>query len=113
MAVPSPVRPSVEKRSLFRRRTRLRPIKLVTREKRFIEDGSAIDLSEDGVRVRRFGNALVPPTLLYFDESEETLRPAAVVWRVRNEVGLRFTGKAYPIDATDRAHLAGRYYAAL
>lgn len=112
MPVPSPVRPIIEKRIAKRRRTRLRPIKLVTRGKRFIEDGSAIDLSESGARVRRFGNGQMPATLLFYDEGEDTLRPAAVVWRVRDELGLRFTGPAQAIERTDRARLSGRYYAA-
>ncbi|MEN3792781.1 hypothetical protein [Fulvimarina sp. MAC3] len=84
----------------------------MTRGKRFIEDGSAINLSEGGVRVRRYGDGPVPAILLLFDEGEETLRPAAVVWHVRDELGLRFTGPAEAIGRADRARLSGRYYAA-
>ncbi|RFC62141.1 hypothetical protein DYI37_18045 [Fulvimarina endophytica] len=111
MTVPSPIRQFSDQRYHNRRRVRLRPVKLVSQSKRFIEDGSVVDLSEGGIRIRRFGDRLIPQALLVFDESDETLRPATVIWRVRDELGLRFTGMAEGLEATDRARLAGRYYA--
>ncbi|MDY8109369.1 hypothetical protein U0C82_09475 [Fulvimarina sp. 2208YS6-2-32] len=111
MTVPSPTRPADEQRIHDRRRTRLRPVKLISRGKRFLVDGSAIDLSEGGVRIRWFGEKALPATLLVFDEADDTLRPASIVWRVRDEIGLRFTGSAEAIGKTDKARLGGRYYA--
>ncbi|MEE2950276.1 MAG: hypothetical protein VYD57_03355 [Pseudomonadota bacterium] len=111
MRVPSPSRPAADLRTHARRRTRLRPVKLVTLHKRFIEDGSAVDLSSGGARVRRYGKGTLPPSLILLDEAEGTLRAAFVVWQAHGEIGLRFAGPAERMPPHELSRLAGRFYA--
>ena len=103
--------PHTDNRQEIRRKARLRPIKLISREKRFLEDGSVVNLSRSGVRVRRYGSRSLPPCLTLFDEIEGTMRNAVIVWKSHSELGLSFVAEPQRMTRAERARLGGRYYA--
>ena len=94
-----------------RRRTRLRPVKLLTGRLSFLADGSALDLSPKGARILCHAETPMPQCLSVLDEVDETIRPAILVWSCRAEVGLHFTGPARRASRADVLRLTGRYYA--
>lgn len=94
-----------------RRRTRLRPVKLLTGRLAFLADGSALDVSSKGVRVLCHTRKMMPQSLAILDEVEETIRPAILVWSCGTELGLHFTGPARRAARADVLRLTGRYYA--
>ncbi|WP_370194224.1 MULTISPECIES: hypothetical protein [Aurantimonas] len=102
---------SHESRMASRRRTRLRPVKLVTVAGRFIEDGTAIDVSETGCRIRRFGTGRVPARLAVYDEADNSFRLALVIWSRGPEIGVRFVGTPRAGTRADVHRLTGRFYA--
>ena len=102
---------SHESRMASRRRTRLRPVKLVTVAGRFIEDGTAIDVSETGCRIRRFGTGRVPGRLAVYDEADNSFRLALVIWSRGPEIGVRFVGAGITPNRSEIRRLTGRYYA--
>jgi len=100
-----------DSRMASRRRTRLRPVKLVTVARHFMEDGTAIDVSESGCRVRRFKAGRVPARLAVYDEADNTFRLASVIWSRGPEIGLRFIGPPRSGTRADVHRLTGRFYA--
>ena len=108
---PPPPANEQESRAAHRRRTRLRPVKLVTMSGRFIQDGTALDGSPTGARILRYESRPLPVRLVIYDESERTLRAASVVWAHAMEMGVRFAGPARAASRTETFRLTGRYYA--
>ncbi|NDV85720.1 PilZ domain-containing protein [Aurantimonas aggregata] len=100
-----------ESRNAHRRRTRLRPVKLVTASGRFIQDGTALDGSANGARILRYEAIPLPARIAVFDESDRTLRAASIVWTQAMEMGVRFAGPARAASPAEIARLTGRYYA--
>ena len=94
-----------------RRRTRLRPVKLLTGSLAFLADGSALDLSPKGARVLCHAQKNMPQCLSILDEVDETIWPAILIWSCGTEIGLHFTGPARRAARTDILRLTGRYYA--
>lgn len=108
---PPPLVNEQESRAARRRRTRLRPVKLVTMSGRFIQDGTALDGSPTGARILRYESRPLPVRLVIYDESDRTLRAASVVWTHAMEMGVRFAGPARAASRTETFRLTGRYYA--
>ena len=100
-----------DSRAAHRRRTRVRPVKLVTMSGRFIQDGTALDGSPTGARILRYESRPLPVRLVIFDECERTLRAASVVWVHAMEMGVRFGGPARAASPSETLRLTGRYYA--
>jgi hypothetical protein len=100
-----------ESRNARRRRTRLRPVKLVTMSCRFIQDGTALDVSPSGARILRYESRPLPARIAIYDESERTLRAASIVWMEAMEMGVRFAGPARAASPAETFRLTGRYYA--
>lgn len=100
-----------ESRDAHRRRTRLRPVKLVTTSGRFIQDGTALDGSANGARIRRYDALPLPARIAIFDECEHTVRAASIVWTQAMEMGVRFAGPARAASPAEISRLTGRYYA--
>ncbi|MEH6718152.1 MAG: hypothetical protein V7704_04645 [Aurantimonas endophytica] len=108
---PPPLTPGQESRHAHRRRTRLRPVKLVTTGGRFIQDGTALDSSANGARILRYETRPLPARIVIFDESDRTLRAASIVWIQEMEMGVRFAGPARAASPAEISRLSGRYYA--
>jgi len=100
-----------ESRASVRRRTRLRPVKIATPDRRFLDDGMAVDLSRDGARIRRYSRRPLPMRIMILDEIEACLRPATVVWTRGQEIGVRFLGPDVAASGSELRRLTGRYYA--
>ena len=94
-----------------RRRTRLRPVKLASLSRRFLDDGMIYDRSSGGARIRRGSDRPLPPRLLVLDEVEMRLSPVAIVWQAGRELGVRFVGGDIRPTPADIRRLTGRYYA--
>lgn len=96
-----------------RRKTRLKPVKLVTLEGIFLEDGSARDLSFGGVRIIRFAEGPLPARLLIIDPMERLERTAILVWSRRFEAGFRFHGSPRRVCERRVRALTSDFYAVL
>lgn len=55
-----------------------------------------VDISDGGIRLRRYSENRLPPRAAIYDHSDRTFRPAVVAWCRGDEVGLRFTDCATP-----------------
>ncbi|MBO0906012.1 PilZ domain-containing protein [Jiella sonneratiae] len=77
-----------------RRRTRLRPAKLLNIQLVFLEDAMCVDISDGGMRIARPSERQLPKSLVVFDVSDLTLRAGAVCWTAGKQIGLRFTSRA-------------------
>ncbi|WAP67528.1 hypothetical protein [Jiella pelagia] len=82
-----------------RRRTRLRPVKLASLSRRFLDDGMIYDRSSGGARIRRGSDRPLPPRLLVLDEVEMRLSPVAIVWQAGREPRRAFCRRRHPSDA--------------
>lgn len=100
-----------ERRQDRRRRTRLRPAKLLTGGGRFLCDCAMIDRSTSGVRVRCFQSVDLPDELFLVDEVEAVKWRVAAAWQAGSEAGLRLDPVAGRLDAEEYRRVAGRYYA--
>lgn len=70
------------------------------------------DRSTQGARLRMDDAQSMPETMLLFEDSTETLIGAALVWRSRTELGIRFTSSPVGEEMRRIEHkLSGRYYA--
>jgi hypothetical protein len=87
--VTKPATPA-DKRSLGRRRTRLRTGKIVDPRRIYLIECQIYDWSETGARLRLFTNLSVPSRIQLFEDVSERLLNAIVVWRRRSEIGVRF-----------------------
>ena len=79
------------KRRWQRRRTRLRPVKILSVDMKFLEDGMCVDISDGGMRISRQFDRQLPKSLVVYDISDKTLRAGAVPWASGKLFGLRFT----------------------
>jgi hypothetical protein len=100
-----------ERREDSRRRTRLRPGKLLTPSGNYLADCAILDRSKAGARVRLFETAALTPAMTLFDESETLRWEVRMVWSGNGQAGLCYTSPADPVDARDAEKIAGRYYA--
>lgn len=103
--------PRSDSRVVPRRRTRLQPVKIVTLERTFLEDGTAIDRSPKGARIGRYAAHPLPPQIALYDEVDRTFQPAKLVWTRGLHIGLRFTGPVVAANRAEILRLTGRYYA--
>lgn len=55
-----------------------------------------VDISDGGIRLRRYSDDRLPPRAAIYDHSDRTFRPAVVAWCRGDEVGLHFTDCATP-----------------
>lgn len=94
-----------------RRRTRLRPVKLASLSRKFLDDGMLYDRSRGGARIRRGCDSPLPPRFLVLDEVEMKLSPVVLVWQAGREIGVRFVGGDIPPTRAEIRRLTGRYYA--
>ncbi|WP_206455286.1 hypothetical protein [Aurantimonas marina] len=103
--------PRSENRMVPRRRTRIQPVKIVTLERTFLEDGTAIDRSSKGARVGRYAARRLPTLIALYDEVDRTFQAATLVWTRGLQIGLRFTGPVIAANRAEILRLTGRYYA--
>ncbi|WP_427024102.1 PilZ domain-containing protein [Aureimonas ureilytica] len=96
-----------------RRKTRLRPGKLVTEGGEFLCDCTVIERSESGARIRAFApvTTLLPEDLFLFEEIEAFKHRARIVWANGAELGLVFLAPGFAVDDQERNRIAGRFYA--
>ncbi|MBO0903597.1 hypothetical protein [Jiella sonneratiae] len=94
-----------------RRRTRLRPVKLASLSRRFIDEGLLRDRSKGGARIRRASATALPARFLLLDEGECVFLPVAIVWEDGLELGVRFVGAEIRPTLAEIRRLTGRYYA--
>jgi hypothetical protein len=102
-----------DRRREARRRTRLRPGKLLTEGGRFLCDCTLVERSSHGARVRAFSpvQSTLPEDLFLFDEVESQKHRARIVWAKGAELGLAFASLAVSVEAEERHRIAGRFYA--
>lgn len=102
-----------ERRLEPRRRTRLRPAKLLTEGGGFLCDCALVERSETGARVRAFRppERTLPEDLMLYDEIEGVKLRARVVWAEGAELGLAILSTAAKVEAEERHRIAGRFYA--
>ncbi len=102
-----------DRRREARRRTRLRPGKLLTEGGRFLCDCAVVERSEGGARVRAFApvDALVPEDLFLYEELDAFKHRARIVWASGAELGLAFGAAGEFVGDTERHRIAGRFYA--
>ncbi|MFD2236335.1 PilZ domain-containing protein [Aureimonas populi] len=100
-----------ERRNDPRRRTRLRPGKLLDMKGGFIADCMILDRSAAGVRIRRFEPGALPEEFLLLDEREGERWAARAVWQEKTEAGLVREGLAEQPDRREMTRIAGPYYA--
>ena len=101
-----------DKRTVSRRRTRLRSGKLARPDGTFLIDCIIHDRSEEGAHLRVATSESVPDHVLLFDDELSSLMPAEVAWRRPEEVGIRFMPDLKTSGARAIArNLTGKYYA--
>jgi hypothetical protein len=103
-----------EARRQPRRRTRLRTGKIIDLANSFLVECQIHDRSATGARVRLMAPLALPALLRLFEDEAGDAVDARLVWSKGREAGLRFSNhpQARPLSASDRATLAGKYYAA-
>ena len=82
-AAPGPQAREDEKRREYRRRTRLRVGKILDRANRFLADATIIDRSCRGLRLRLAREIAAPEIFHFFDEENEAIFVARIIWRER------------------------------
>lgn len=80
-AAPGPQAREDEKRREYRRRTRLRVGKILDRANRFLADATIIDRSCRGLRLRLAREIAAPEIFHFFDEENEAIFVARLIWR--------------------------------
>jgi hypothetical protein len=103
--------PTTERREDSRRRTRLRPGKLLSPTGRYLADCAILDRSDAGARIRLFEAVALSPAMTLFDESDTLRWNVRMVWSADGQAGLCYTSPANPVDSADAEKIAGRYYA--
>ncbi|HDZ75565.1 hypothetical protein VSX64_10605 [Aurantimonas sp. C2-6-R+9] len=103
--------PRSDSRMVPRRRTRIQPVKIVSLDRTFLEDGTAIDRSSKGARIGRYAARRLPSQIALYDEVDCTFQPATLVWTRGLQIGLRFTGPVVAANRAEILRLTGRYYA--
>ncbi len=102
-----------ERRGAARRKTRLRPGKLLDETKAFLFDCAVIQRSTTGARIRAFApvDKLLPETLILFDEVEALCWQVRIVWAEGAEMGLAIENEGEPVTDTERHRISGPFYA--
>jgi hypothetical protein len=103
-----------ERRTQSRRRTRLRSGKVLAKNNNgFIIECLIRERSAEGARLQLGKTIDLPDRICLFDDAELRVRAAEVVWRRRNELGIRFTPDLDPtnLKQSDLASLARQFYA--
>jgi hypothetical protein len=102
-----------DRRSDLRRRTRLRSGKVVDRDNGFIVECLVHERSTYGARLQLARMVEVPDRIGFFDDAEQSIRAAEIVWRRGHQLGIRFTPELDPeeIKESDLASLSGKFYA--
>ncbi|MBC8128988.1 MAG: hypothetical protein H7Y08_01550 [Rhizobiaceae bacterium] len=101
-----------ENRRAGRHRTRLRPAKLLSADRRFVGDCAIVDRSGSGARIRLLDAIDEMPTALnLYDETERVLHLVRTVWNRNGQAGLAFDGQPQDVDTIEAERIAGRYYA--
>ncbi|KKN89886.1 hypothetical protein VSX64_12920 [Aurantimonas sp. C2-6-R+9] len=67
-----------------------------------------VDISDGGLRVRRYSGNHLPSQLAIYDQSDRVFRPVVVAWRRGDEIGLRFTDSMIPATPPEIERLSGR-----
>jgi hypothetical protein len=104
-----------EKRSMARRRVRLRSGKLLDPHNRFICECLVRDQSAQGLCILLAKNIGLPARYLLHDDDTGWVEAVPTMWRRGALLGVRYCTVAKPIalKASDRAALRGKYYAIL
>ena len=102
-----------DKRAGRRRRTRLRSGKVADTRNRFIIECAVHDRSEEGARLRLAKNVALPDDIRLFDDEQNALFPARIIWRTGQEVGVHFLppDTMGDIPEADLAALGRKFYA--
>ncbi len=88
----------VNKRVATRRRV-LKGAKIVSMDMQTVVDCTIRDISETGAKLNVQHQMGIPERFQFFQISENTLRPATVVWRTEKQLGVNFTGPPTPAPA--------------
>ncbi|WP_153005402.1 hypothetical protein [Aureimonas sp. D3] len=102
-----------DRRRQSRRKTRLRPAKLLTEGGQFLCDCAVVERSDRGARIRAFApvQVMIPEMLFLFDEVESYKHRSRIVWSKGPELGLAFVSLAEFVEDGERHRIAGRFYA--
>lgn len=105
-------KPSLEKRSAARHRTRLRSGKVLNLHGGFLIDCQVSDVASGGAKIRVPDPMRVPDRFFLFDDQHEQALMAEVVWRKGPELGVKFCNdpSIAPLDPVRLSELAGKYY---
>lgn len=84
-----------ERRAEARRRT-LKSGRLFSDDFRTELECAIRDLSSRGARLKLEGNLLLPPSCFLYFETDRTIAPVRVVWRIETDVGVQFDAPPAP-----------------
>lgn len=96
-----------------RRRRRLHAARVTDATGRFLGEGSLADMSQEGARLRLTAPADLPRRVLLFDETNQRVAGARLMWSRGIEIGL-LLDVWKPLDSVDpalRRRLQSAYYA--
>jgi hypothetical protein len=107
--------PPPEKRSVARRRLRLRSGKLLDSQNAFICECLVRDQSAHGLCLMLMRNIGLPARCHLYDDETGSIEVVTTIWRRGTLLGVRFCPLATPvaIKPSDRSALRGRYYAVM
>jgi hypothetical protein len=107
--------PPKEKRSMARRRVRLRSGKLLDQHNKFICECLLRDQSAQGLCLLLTKNVGLPARYLLHDDDSGSVEAVVTMWRRGALLGVRYCSASRPaaLKASDRASLRGKYYAIL
>jgi hypothetical protein len=100
-----------DRRSEKRRDVRLAWGKALDLSERFLCDCRIVDRALGGVRLRLARNVAPPARFYLFDEAEDALFAAQIVWRSGNDLGCRVSLSPLRDKANVAQRMKGRYYA--
>jgi len=102
-----------DRRKPIRKRTRLRCGKVLDQYGKFLVECQVHDRSAYGAQLRLLAAIALPPRIRFFDDEQGALIGAKVVWRKKNEIGIKFETKmdAQAIRSGQRSALGAKYYA--
>lgn len=102
---------TVERRLEIRRRTYLRSGKALAPDERFLCEFSFIDGARSGIRMRLARNIALPKLVLLFDDQQNLVMVARVVWQRGRDAGCRMSGPLSGHNQRLIARLRSPYYA--
>ena len=102
---------SHEHRLVPRHRTRLRPGKIVDTAGRFLIECLIHDQSAAGARLRLGRQVVVPRIFGLFDDRDETIAAARIMWREDHNLGVRFMSPPEPVGSSRLRTLGQAFYA--